>query len=177
MVLKLLTFITEIKSEWLILILTANQMAAGLLQHLPLQPLRLQLSEGREWIYLLQSTSQSRASASIDFHALLGFGGLFFFFYLPLTFSLSLSLFFFFFLQPSDMSSHTWRMQSASCQRTRKILANMALPDSSQNSKYLSALPLGQVQKSLLEAGKMHEKQSRAADEAVAVDAQFSWMS
>lgn len=41
------------------------------------------------------------------------------------------------------MSSHTWRMQWASCWRTEKILVSMALPGSSLNSKYIRMLPIG----------------------------------
>lgn len=159
MVLKLLTLITEMKSEGLILILTANHMAIGyVLQHLPFCPLRLAQLGPASLVCLFQSTSQNRTNTLIDFHGLLGLEGLFFLY--PSNF-LFLSLFVCF-LQPSAMSSHTWRMQYASCQRTRKILANMALPGSSLNSKYMSALPIAWAQRRLLEAGKIHEKQSRA---------------
>lgn len=49
------------------------------------------------------------------------------------------------------MSSHTWRMQWASCWRTEKILVSMALPGSSLNSKYIRMLPIGSAWGEVLE--------------------------
>ena len=55
------------------------------------------------------------------------------------------------------MSSRTWRMQCASCWRTGRILASMALPGSSLTSEYMNALLIGQAQRRYLEAGRIQE--------------------
>lgn len=74
------------------------------------------------------------------------------------------------------MSSHTWRMQWASCWRAEKILVSMALPGSSLNSKYMRMLPIGPAWEELLETDRIHGEWSWTYA-AYVVNAGFYWVS